>query len=448
MAKSGIDSKTRERWAREAEERRLRDERLIAERAAAEERDREQLEAFRQESLRQRTENADRMNRLALGNIALRDDGRVLTAKSVTAAVHEKYNFAGWQNIKAVSVGENHAVGLRSDGTVVAVGKNQFGQCNVSEWQGVTAISAGCEHTLGLRADGTVLCAGTKRAAFEKWTEIKAIASVGRVGVGLRRDGTIVTVGYRAMKDGLPETEAWQDIASISVYEKSLFGVRTDGTFVTTDQRFAKESAEMTDVAKVVLDHYNYLAVLRSNGTMRVPTRVELDWRNLVDLDMDGDCLIGLRADGTAIYFEPDYSTKRDVQKITECVAQWSDLVAVRIVNDGAKLWGPIGLKKDGTIVAADEKFKKEYAAWKLFPPYIVESPVQETAQPADTKKAPDAQKKPKKSAIDERVLRIVYIVLICALVYFFAFTEAGFFVTAIILIVVVVLLFLSWVFS
>lgn len=32
----------------------------------------------------------------------------------------------------AISVGRSHTVGLRSDGTLVAVGKNYSGQCNVS----------------------------------------------------------------------------------------------------------------------------------------------------------------------------------------------------------------------------------------------------------------------------------------------------------------------------
>jgi alpha-tubulin suppressor-like RCC1 family protein len=34
----------------------------------------------------------------------------------------------------AISAGWNHTVGLRSDGTVVAVGSNGDGQCNVSKW--------------------------------------------------------------------------------------------------------------------------------------------------------------------------------------------------------------------------------------------------------------------------------------------------------------------------
>ena len=46
---------------------------------------------------------------------------------------------------------------LKKDGTVVAVGWNEDGQCNVSDWKDIVAISAGYDHTVGLKKDGTVV---------------------------------------------------------------------------------------------------------------------------------------------------------------------------------------------------------------------------------------------------------------------------------------------------
>ena len=71
----------------------------------------------------------------------------------VTAAVEET-------DIAAVSAGYYHTVGLKADGTVVAVGDNSFGQCDVSDWQNIVAVSAGCYHTVGLKSDGTVVAVG------------------------------------------------------------------------------------------------------------------------------------------------------------------------------------------------------------------------------------------------------------------------------------------------
>ncbi len=39
-----------------------------------------------------------------------------------------------WSNIVAVAAGYNYTVGLKEDGTVVAVGNNDYGQLDVSEW--------------------------------------------------------------------------------------------------------------------------------------------------------------------------------------------------------------------------------------------------------------------------------------------------------------------------
>ncbi|AZS15617.1 RCC1 repeat protein [Paenibacillus lutimineralis] len=36
-----------------------------------------------------------------------------------------------------IAAGRRHTIGLKSDGTVVAVGSNEFGQCDVGGWYGI-----------------------------------------------------------------------------------------------------------------------------------------------------------------------------------------------------------------------------------------------------------------------------------------------------------------------
>ena len=36
-----------------------------------------------------------------------------------------------------IAAGDSHTVGLKADGTVVAVGVNSYGQCYVSEWTNI-----------------------------------------------------------------------------------------------------------------------------------------------------------------------------------------------------------------------------------------------------------------------------------------------------------------------
>jgi alpha-tubulin suppressor-like RCC1 family protein len=42
-----------------------------------------------------------------------------------------------------VAAGYHHTVGLKSDGTMVAMGDNTYGQCNVGSWTGIIQVAAG-----------------------------------------------------------------------------------------------------------------------------------------------------------------------------------------------------------------------------------------------------------------------------------------------------------------
>jgi len=42
-----------------------------------------------------------------------------------------------------IAAGRCHTVGLKSDGTVVAVGRNKEGECNVSGWRDIEAVAVG-----------------------------------------------------------------------------------------------------------------------------------------------------------------------------------------------------------------------------------------------------------------------------------------------------------------
>ena len=67
----------------------------------------------------------------------------------------------GWNNIQHVAMGESHTVGLREDGTVVAVGQNYAGQCDVENWKDVESIAVGRTCTLGVTKNGKLLIAGS-----------------------------------------------------------------------------------------------------------------------------------------------------------------------------------------------------------------------------------------------------------------------------------------------
>ena len=98
-----------------------------------------------------------------------------------------------------IAAGDDHTVGLKVDGTVVAAGYNRYGRCDVRDWTDIVSIAAGDVHTVGLKADGTVVAAGWNdygQCNVSDWTDIVSIAAGYGHTVGLKADGTVVAAGY------------------------------------------------------------------------------------------------------------------------------------------------------------------------------------------------------------------------------------------------------------
>ena len=71
-----------------------------------------------------------------------------------------------------MAVSPFHTVGIKTDGTVLAAGDIQYGQCQVEDWTDITAAAAGERHTIGLKKDGTVIAVGDNEAqqcAVDGW---------------------------------------------------------------------------------------------------------------------------------------------------------------------------------------------------------------------------------------------------------------------------------------
>ena len=108
-------------------------------------------------------------------------------------------NFAPY--IPIVTVGGWHTVGVKSDGTAVAVGNNTYGQCDVGGWTDIIQVAADGGHTVGLKDDGTVVAVGYNddgQCNVGGWTDIIQVAAGAFHTVGLKTDGTALAVGYNS----------------------------------------------------------------------------------------------------------------------------------------------------------------------------------------------------------------------------------------------------------
>ena len=137
------------------------------------------------------------------------------------------------QQVTSIAAGRNHTVGLRRDGTVVAVGYNGGVKCDVSDWRDIEAVAAGGLHTVGLRSDGTVVAVGYNedgRCDVSSWSDIVAVDAGSRHTIGLRRDGTVVAVGGNSY--GECDVSGWRDIVAVDAGSGHTVGLCSDGTVV------------------------------------------------------------------------------------------------------------------------------------------------------------------------------------------------------------------------
>ncbi len=180
-----------------------------------------------------------------LGDLyGLKKDGSVVCysgAKLFDRETGSMYSYKGqseistWKNIDSISAGMYHTVGLKTDGTVIAIGENEDGQCEVGEWKDIIAISAAVDHTVGLKADGTVVAVGNNadgKCEVSDWRDVVAISTAENCTFGIKSDGKVVVKGKGT--DGQCDVEDWDNIIAISASSQHTIGLKFDGSVVAT----------------------------------------------------------------------------------------------------------------------------------------------------------------------------------------------------------------------
>lgn len=246
--------------------------------------------------------------------VGLKSDGTVV---AVGDKDEGRCDVSGWTDVVAVAVGNFHTVGLQSDGTVLAVGVNIHGQCNVSGWTDVVAVAAGGYHTIGLKPDGTVVAVGENdygQCDVSGWTDIVAIAAGTSHTVGLKSDGTVVAVGDN--DKGQCDVSGWTDIVAISAGTSHTVGLKSDGTVVAV-------------------------------GSNRLGQCAVSGWTDIVGISAGDGHTVGLKSDDTVVAVGTNDG---------QCdVSSWTDIVAIL-----AGHYHTVGLKSDGTVAAVGSNIEGE----------------------------------------------------------------------------------------
>ena len=252
---------------------------------------------------------------------------------------------------KMISASVYHSAVLFDDGTVMAVGNNQSGQCNLSDWRDIVAVSAGIHKTVGVKSDGTAVASGGKLGA--DWRDLVDI-SIGQFGIiGLKKDGTVITQNCQK------EVAGWRDIVAVSAGGRNMVGLNKDGTVVAVgDNNFGQcNVSDWRDIVAVSAGG-NHTVGLKKDGTVVAVGSNEYgkckvsEWQHIVAVRASGINTVGLKEDGTVVVtgYNP--------------ASHWRDIVAISA--SGSHI---IGVKSDGTIVAdgSNEYGQCEVDGWDLF---------------------------------------------------------------------------------
>lgn len=308
-----------------------------------------------------------------------------------------------WRNIIEVipSKDGDSVIGLCKDGTVVAAGKNEHGQCDVMNWRDIVAVVTGgtsiyAPFTVGLKSNGTVLATGSneyRQCKVSDWTDIVAIAAGANHTVGLKSNGTVVAVGQN--DDGQCNTSDWYDIVAIVAGDDHTVGLKSDGTVVAigknnkgqcnTENWFsigvnAPPSVKDLDENKVAeiagkineAKKYSRLIApciqrtfaLMPNGKVIVAENIEKiladnadwkdqtwnycdtsSWEDIIAISGKGFHVVGLRKDGKVV--ATGYNNRSNESTNCRCdTSGWRDIIAI-----SATVPYTVGVQRNGCVV-------------------------------------------------------------------------------------------------
>jgi len=234
-------------------------------------------------------------------------------------------NVSEWDGIVAMSAGDAHTVGLRSDGTVIATGDNSKGQCNVSGWKDIIMIATGSFHTVGLTVDGNTIATGDN---FWGQCKISGLSGVIAIFAG----------GYESValkKDNFTHFTK-EDFYSEEEFSKNKRGNVSEIAFSRNKSIMLFRDGRVTLIGK---SKYNHKKGIVEN------------WENIVAVSANGlysgyDHILGLREDGKVLFLELGKSSNSQINKNE--IEDWDNIMSI---SSGSNFI--MGLKSDGTVITA-----------------------------------------------------------------------------------------------
>jgi hypothetical protein len=161
------------------------------------------------------------------GFCALTIYGEVLCEGSQYSGEHEVSKPANLTNVVQIDVGYATTAALRSDGTVVVWGRNEFAECDVPPGlDNVVQVAAGRGATAALRSDGTVVAWGYNGydgiTTANSISNAVSIAADGGHIIVLKNDGSVFAWGQNDVGQASVPPELGQIIKIAAGYDEGV----------------------------------------------------------------------------------------------------------------------------------------------------------------------------------------------------------------------------------
>ena len=187
---------------------------------------------------------------------------------------------AGLSGVIAIAAGTDHAVVLKSDGSVLAWGNNVNGQVNVPApllpgggGVPIIAVAAGDRHTVVLTSQGAVVAWGANEygqtaVPTAALYGVVAIAAGGSHTVALKSDGSVLAWGYNLYGQTKVPPAAQSGVIAIAAGYDYTLALRSDGTVLAWgDNSFGQLNvpAGLNNV-RAIAAGYGHVLALKTNG--------------------------------------------------------------------------------------------------------------------------------------------------------------------------------------
>ena len=276
------------------------------------------------------------------------------------------------KSVTMCSAGGEHSVLLRSDGSAVACGLNDRGQCDIPPLEeGVcyTQVSAGDRHSVLLRSDGSaVACGMTSFCVIPRMEEGMCYAQVSAGGshsVLLQSDGSGVACGMNAYgKCDIPPLEEGTCYTQVSAGGGHSVLLRSDGSAVACGFNdhgqckipplekgvcYTQVSAGGGHSVLLRSDGSAVACGLNDDGQCDIPPLEEAMCYTQVSAGYEHSVL--LRSDGSAVAFGMNDDGQCDIPPLEQgtCYTQVS-----------AGLYHSVLLRSDGSAVACGQRSARQ----------------------------------------------------------------------------------------